>query len=228
LCCTFIISNSNILPLSTTTPCRLSAFIFVLALSNLATSFASAILAKDTASEGGLLVDKETRDAVATSQAMKMYAIGEGGSENERRLRKLQAVETNSQFSFFSTVSVADALAMLLDCYKGMETVEVKYEEIPGQVTTKVICAPGRCATTKTSSFTMEREGIPCSNQIDTTCVPVAGELCTESDAKISFKPAESGENFYTITLPATTTNGGGYISSGYISSDLPLPPVAV
>jgi hypothetical protein len=188
----------------------------VLALSNLATSFASAILAKDTASEGGLLVDKETRDAVATSQAMKMYAIGEGGSENERRLRKLQAGETNSPFSFFSTVSVADALAMLLDCYEGMETVEVKYEdeEIPGQVTTKVICAPGRCATTKTSSFTMERG------------VPVAGELCTESDAKISFKPPKSGENFYTITLPATTTkpdNGGGYISS-----DLPPPPFTV
>jgi hypothetical protein len=152
---------------------------------------------------------------------MKMYAIGEGGSENERRLRKLQAVETNSQFSFFSTVSVADALAMLLDCYKGMETVEVKYEEIPGQVTTKVICAPGRCATTKTSSFTMEREGIPCSNQIDTTCVPVAGELCTESDAKISFKPPKSGESLYTITLPAKPDNGGGYISS-----DLPPPPV--
>ena len=183
----------------------------MLALSNLATSFASAILAKDTASEGGLLVDKETRDAVATSQAMNMYAIGEGGSENERRLRKLQAGETNSPFSFFATVSVPDALAMLLDCYEGKEIVEVKYEEIPGQVVTKVICAPGRCATT--SSFTMERD------------VPVAGELCTESDAKISFKPPTSGENLYTITLPATTTkyiskpgNGGGYI--------LPPPPV--
>ena len=177
----------------------------MLALSNLATSFASAILAKDTASEGGLLVDKETRDAVATSQAMKMYAIGEGGSENERRLRKLQAGETNSPFSFFTTVPVTDALAMLLDCYVG----------------TKVICAPGRCATTQTSSFTMEHD------------IPVAGELCTDSDAKISFKPPKSGENFYTITLPATTTkpdNGGGYIykpdkGGGYI---LPPPPVSV
>ncbi len=204
----------------------------MLALSNLATSFASAILAKDTASEGGLLVDKETRDAVATSQALKMYTIGEGGSENERRLRKLQAGETNSPFSFFATVSVPDALAMLLDCYEGMETVEVKYEETPGQVATKVICAPGRCATTKTSSFTMEREGFSCStNDNALTCVPVAGELCTESDAKISFKPPKSGENFYTITLPASTTkpdNGGGYISSGYISSDIPPPPYTV
>jgi hypothetical protein len=140
---------------------------------------------------------------------MKMYAIGEGGSENERRLRKLQAGKTNSPFSFFATVSVPDALAMLLDCYEGKEIVEVKYEEIQGQVLTKVICAPGRCATTKTSSFTMERD------------VPVAGELCTESDAKISFKPPKSGESLYTITLPAKPDNGGGYISS-----DLPPPPV--
>ena len=192
----------------------------MLALSNLATSFASAILAKDTASEGGLLVDKETRDAVATSQAMKMYAIGEGGSENERRLRKLQAGDTKSPVSFFTTVQVKDALPMLLDCYGGTKIVEVKYEEIQGQVVTRVICAPGRCATTQASIFTMEHD------------VPVAGELCTDSDAKISFKP-KSGENFYTITLPATTTkpdNGGGYIykpdkGGGYI---LPPPPVSV
>ena len=58
---------------------RLSAFIFVLALSNLATGFASAILAKDTASEGGSLIDIKTRNAVSTSQALKMYTIGEGG-----------------------------------------------------------------------------------------------------------------------------------------------------
>ena len=197
----------------------------MLALSNLATGFASAILAKDTASEGGLLVDKVTHDVVATSQAMKMYAIGEGGSENERRHRKLQAGETNSPFSFFTTVPVADALAMLLDCYEGMKIVEVKYEEIPGQAATRVICAPGRCATTKTSSFTMESEGVSCSpNDNALTCIPVAGELCTESDEKISFKPPNSGENFYTITLPAPTTKPGN--GGGYISSDLPPPPL--
>ena len=180
----------------------------MLALSNLATSFASAILAKDTASEGGLLVDKETRDAVATSQAMKMYAIGEGGSENERRLRKLQAGETNIPFSFFTTVPVADALAMLLDCYEGTEIVQVKYEESYGQVATKVICGPNHCPTTTTSSFTMEREGVSCSNLIDTTCVPAAGELCTDSDEKISFKLSEPGADFYTMVVPASS--GGG------------------
>jgi len=208
----------------------LSAFIFVLALSNLATSFASAILAKDTASEGGLLIDKETREAVATSQALTMYAIGEGGSENERRLRKLQAGETNGPGTFFTTVPVADALAMLLKCYKGAEIVQVNYEESSGQVATRVICDPGRCATTRTSSFTMERDGVSCSdlNDNDTTCVPVAGELCTESDAKISFKPSESGADFYTITLLAEPDNGGEVIPA-YSGGDvvvLPTPPL--
>ena len=206
LCCTFDCSLQHPSTV-TTTLCRLSAFIFVLALSNLATSFASAILAQDTASEGGLLIDKETREAVATSQALKMYAIGKGGSENARRLRKL-AGETNSPGTFFTTVPVADALAMLLDCYEGTEIVQVKYEESYGQVATKVICGPNHCPTTTTSSFTMEREGVSCSNLIDTTCVPAAGELCTESDEKISFKLSEPGADFYTMVVPASS--GGG------------------
>ena len=161
----------------------------MLAASNLATSFASAILAKDTASEGGMLIDKETREAVATSQALKMYSIGAGGSENERRLRELQASGAAAPGTFFTTVPVADALAMLLDCYEGMEIVQVKYEESPGQVATKVICNPGSCAITRTSTFTMERDGESCtkSSEEDSTCVPVAGELCTETDAKLTF-----------------------------------------
>jgi hypothetical protein len=206
----------------------------VLAASNLATSFASAILAKDTASEGGMLIDKETREAVATSQALKMYSIGAGGSENERRLRELQASGAAAPGTFFTTVPVADALAMLLDCYEGMEIVQVKYEESPGQVATKVICNPGSCAITRTSTFTMERDGASCTklSEEDSTCVPVAGELCTETDAKLSFKPsAESGtEPFYTITLlpepvapVVVAASSGGYVASE--SYALPPPP---
>jgi len=208
----------------------LSAFIFVLALSNLATSFASAVLAKDTASEGGLLVDKETREAVATSQATKMFAIGEGGSDDERRVRKLQA-ETNSPGTFFTTVPVADALEMLLDCFEGKEIVEVIYEESLGQEAKKVICKPGGCPTSKTSSFTMKREGVSCSklNANDATCVPVAGELCTETAAKIIFKPPESGKDFYTITLlSAEPIDEGVFQTSSYAISDgigIPRPP---
>jgi hypothetical protein len=196
----------------------------VLALSNLATGVALAILAQDTASEGGLLIDKETREAVATSQALKMYAVGEAGSENARRLRKL-AGETSSTGTFFTTVPVADALAMLLDCYEGTEIVQVKYEESEGQVAAKVICGPDHCPTTTTSSFTMERESVSCSNLSDITCVPVAGELCTESHEKISFKLSEPGADFYTITL-VEPDNWGGVIpaSSGGGAVVIPLP----
>lgn len=187
----------------------------MLALSNLATSFASAILAKDTASEGGLLVDKETREAVATSQALKMYTIGEGGSENERRLRKLQAGK-NSPFSFFTTVSVEDALGMLLDCYEGTENVSLRYKEGDKDFT-KVICTTTGCPATTTSIFTMDNG------------VPVAGELCTGGTFK------EDGENdYYTFTLPAEGS-GGGFVassvggfaaSSGGGSGGFPEPPV--
>ena len=199
---------------------RLSAFIFVLALSNLATGFASAILAKDTASEGGSLIDTKTRDALSTSQALKMYAVGgEGGDENERRLRKLQAGEIEN-------LPVDQALEMLLKCYKGTEIVTVQYDEGLGHKVTRVICAPDHCAT---SSFTFQDSaGKPCSDLTDSTCVPVAGELCT-----VSFQ--KSSEGFYTIKLPAEGS-GGGFVASsggGFVASSgggsidgIPLPPI--
>ena len=172
----------------------------MLALSNLATSFASAILAKDTASEGGSLIDIKTRNALSTSQALNMYTISEGGSENERRLRKLQAGEIEN-------VPDNQALEMLLKCYEGTEIVTVQYDEGPGQKVTKIICGPDHCAT---SSFTFQDSGgKPCSNLLtDTTCIPVAGKLCT-----VSFQ--KSMEGFYTITLPAEGSDGGFVASSG-------------
>jgi hypothetical protein len=193
----------------------------VLALSNLATSFASAILAKDTASEGGSLIDIKTRNALSTSQALNMYTISEGGSENERRLRKLQAGEIEN-------VPVNQALDMLLKCYEGTEIVTVQYDKGPGQKVTKIICGPDHCAT---SSFTFQDSGgKPCSNLLtDTTCIPVAGKLCT-----VSFQ--KSMEGFYTITLPAegsggsfvASSGGGGFAASSGSGSfgGIPKPPV--
>ena len=43
---------------------RLIAFVFIIALANLGTSFASAILAKDTTTSNGELVDIQTNEAV--------------------------------------------------------------------------------------------------------------------------------------------------------------------
>ena len=60
---------------------RLLVFVVILALSNLGTSFASAILAKDTTtnSESGSpeLVDKKTGEVVATDQAVKRFTTDE-------------------------------------------------------------------------------------------------------------------------------------------------------
>lgn len=51
------------------TSCRLLAFVVILALANLGKSFASAILAKDTTTANGKLVDINTNKVVATGQA---------------------------------------------------------------------------------------------------------------------------------------------------------------
>jgi hypothetical protein len=187
-------------------------------------------------SEGGVLISKETQEAVATSQALKKYNIGGGGSESERRLRELQA-ESDEAGTFFTTVAVPDALAMLLDCYEGNEIVQITYETTPGQSSAKVICNPGTCPITQTSTYTMERDGAPCTKtgEDDATCVPVAAELCTGSDATLSFKPsAESGlEPFYTITLikpvvPVSTYSSGGGGGGGGGDVVLPVPPIVL
>lgn len=156
---------------------------------------------------------------MATSQALKMYTIGDGGGENERR-RKLQAGEIEN-------VPVNQALEMLLKCYKGTEIVTVQYDEGPGQKVTKIICGPGHCAT---SSFTYQDSGgKPCSNPLtDTTCVPVAGKWCT-----VSFQ--KSREGFYTITMPAeggdgsfVASSGGSFVatSGGSFGGGIPEPPL--
>ena len=53
---------------------RLLVFVVILALSNLGTSFASAILAKDTTTnDNNELVNKKNGEAVATDQAIARY-----------------------------------------------------------------------------------------------------------------------------------------------------------
>ena len=221
-CCTVIFTKSNIISTATTSSCRLSAFVLVLGLSNLATGFASAVLAKDIASEGGVLVDKDSHKAVATSQAMKMYAIGEPGSDAERSVRRLQAG------TFLTTVPVNGALEMLLDCYEGKETVEVIFKESNGQEATKVICRPGGCTSSMTSRYTMKDAGVPCTRlgaTAATTCVPVEGEVCTGSN-RVLFK-LESGTDFYTITMTSDVPmTGGGFQAAPFtMSTGNAIPP---
>lgn len=54
------------------TSCRLLAFVVILTLANLGKSFASAILAKDTTTANGKLVDINTNKVVATGQAAQV------------------------------------------------------------------------------------------------------------------------------------------------------------
>ena len=53
----------------------MTAFVVILALANLGTSFASAILAKDTTTYDSQLVDKKTNDAVATATAVAQTGL---------------------------------------------------------------------------------------------------------------------------------------------------------
>jgi len=205
----------------------LSAFVFVLTLSNLATSFASAILAKDTASEGGFLVDKGTHEAVATSQAVQMYDIvhQEGDSEDERRLRELQV---GIPGKLYTTVLAADALGMLLQCSKGKEIVELTYATQGTDTTTNTkvtICGSGSCGS-RPSSFTMKSNGVSCLASNDPDCLPVAGALCTESDAKIIDIKPQPGTGFYTIAHQPVTIADPNWdgVGDGLI---LPPPPIA-
>jgi hypothetical protein len=55
--------------------------VVILALANLGTSFASAILAKDTTTANGELVDINTNEVVATGQAAQVYTGGECDGE---------------------------------------------------------------------------------------------------------------------------------------------------
>ena len=68
------------------TSCRLLAFVVILALANLGTSFAYAILAKDTKTANGELVDINTNEVVATGQAAQVYTVGACDGENARKL----------------------------------------------------------------------------------------------------------------------------------------------
>ena len=76
---------------------RLVCFTFLLALSNLGTSFASAILAKDTKTNDGELVDAATGKAVKTNSASQIFTIDNIEVDDEyTRLRKLACTETDT------------------------------------------------------------------------------------------------------------------------------------
>ena len=129
---------------------RLIAFVFILALANLGTSFASAILAKDTTTSNGELVDIQTNEAVATAEAVKVFTVGADDGENARKLRcatidiNTNTADCDMAVLSATTMSVTNAQAMMKDCNNN-RNVQLSYTGSDGGVTQKMICGPSVC-----------------------------------------------------------------------------------
>ena len=173
--------------------CRLLAFVVVLALANLGTSFASAVLAKDTTTSNGQLVDKKTNEAVATATAVETYTMQEDDVENARRLAECDktniVTDCNATVSSPTTMSNTSALAMLKSCLQN-KNVQLQLTSSDNNiVTTTTVCAPGWCSG---SSYTMDEDNIK---------IPVAGELCIQdSTEKLHVKQTPDDSATYTLS----------------------------
>lgn len=125
----------------------LSIVTFILSLSNLGTSFAAAILSKDTTTSGGVLIDKHTGQVVKTDSRVNNYKSDPDATERLRRQRRLECVtETGTDghadldCSFNSDViSSADALLMLSQCHDGND-VHFEYPNADGKMIDHHIC----------------------------------------------------------------------------------------
>ena len=107
-----ICSHHHLLPppcLCVMQMCRFIAFAVVLMLANLGptsgqpwanlgTSFASAILAKDTTTHNGQLSNKKTNEAVATAAAVEKFTVGEEDGKNVRKLMECSSTSTTADF----------------------------------------------------------------------------------------------------------------------------------
>ena len=165
------ILTSHLLPYYTAQHFRLLVFVVILALSNLGTSFASAILAKDTTtnSESGSseLVDKKTGEVVATDQAVKRFTA-EVLTDDDPFTRGL-AGRTNEygvSTSSFSRMSAENAQALLGDCDQGNKIVKLTYSNWRA----RTVCG---FDWTCQSNFTFPQ------NRIGNTD-PISGVLCLE------------------------------------------------
>ena len=136
-------------PLLVRAICRLIAFVFILALANLGTSFASAVLAKDTTTSNGELVDVETNEAVATAEAVKVFTVGADDGKNARKLCTVDIDTTNAGICDMATtsaitMSVANGAAMIADCANN-KLVQLHYTS-GGATTSRTICGPSWCS----------------------------------------------------------------------------------
>jgi hypothetical protein len=190
--------------------CRLLAFVVVLALANLGTSFASAVLAKDTTTSNGQLVDKKTNEAVATATAVETYTVQEDNGENARRLAECTSTSMdaydacNTTVSSNTTMSNTSALAMLRNCEQGTEYVQLLRTFTSENITTimtTTVCGPGWCSGE--SRYTMNTEPILVDQDrlFSAGSIPVAGQLCIhDSTEKLNVTKTINNPGTYTLS----------------------------
>ena len=137
-------------------------FVVILALSTLGTSFASAILAKDsTTNDQNELVSKETGEALATQTTAKVIVI-EKDQELARR-RKLECVKQQGQatgncnIGTLGTISEYDGQTMSRLC-QDSQTVAISWQAGEGTVT-RTICPGGERFHPNEPTFTYKYRG---------------------------------------------------------------------
>jgi len=170
----------------------LLAFVFILALANLGTSFASATLAKDTTTSNGQLVDKNTNEAVATASAVKDYAVEKDDGDNARALQVCKGDDNTATTDVCDTSAITTsgtttmpkdkAKNMLGDCKAGRNV--LLHLTTGNTVTTMPICGP----TCGSSTFT------------PATGPPTYGELCIHGSTDKLIVQVSSNLRFYTLT----------------------------
>ena len=175
----------------------LLVFVVILALSNLGTSFASAILAKDTTtnSESGSpeLVDKKTGEVVATNQAVKRFTADELKLD-QLNSRGLQGGGPSPSLfgvtaSDFSSMPAGDAKALLGDCEKGNKVVKLTYSTWRA----RTVCGND---WTCQSTFTFPPNAKPNTD-------PISGVLCLQGTSPMEYvhvTPDPNDSNNYLIS----------------------------
>ena len=164
----------------------------ILALANLGTSFASAILAKDTTTnKENELVNKGTGEAVATAEAQATYEVNEPPNS---RARSLCTAGGEDEFdcevtaSSFTEISATSALALLDNCSPPhVKTVNLVFNWISGQQSSRTICHPSwSCESVFTKVQGTE----------------VEGKLCLQgTDEFVHIKENDSDDTKYTISV---------------------------
>ena len=203
------------------TSCRLLAFVVILALANLGTSFASAILAQDTKTNNGKLVDKNTNEAVATANAVETYAVGEDDGDYERRLVECQSTtitDCNATATVTSkttkSMSTANALAMLKNCKENKNVQFQLMSNNGGTVTQQMVCGAALCSG---SSFSLVND------------VPTSGDLCVpwSTTTKLLVRPNSKDSSTYILVLISSITYSSqtidcvnGEVASGLLCKD--------